>query len=96
MRACRASFFALEIGYVGLLLHKIGDGLGLGTYLSPLHAGHAHLDAVFAIAVHSVPMTAVVTMVYAAHRGWKNALLDARGGWRSSRPRAFFLQVRSP
>src|SRR5690606_12858090 len=28
---------ALEIGYAGLLLHQVGDGLGLGTFASGAH-----------------------------------------------------------
>lgn len=69
----------LEIGYLGLMLHKVGDGLGLGTYTSELHAGHAHFDVVGAIAVHTVPVTALVVLAYARRFDKRVALIRAAG-----------------
>src|SRR5688572_24879304 len=40
----------LEVSYLGLLVHHVGDGVGLGTYSGPSHAGHPHLDVLVALA----------------------------------------------
>ena len=49
----------LELSYWGLMLHKLGDGLALGSFTCEAHAGHHHGDALTAIAAHSVPVTAL-------------------------------------
>jgi uncharacterized membrane protein YraQ (UPF0718 family) len=69
----------LELGYVGLLLHSVGDGVGLALYAGPLHAGHGHYDVMFAIAGHTVPVAALVALAFKTHRGTKNAVLRAVG-----------------
>ena len=69
----------LEIGYVGLLLHRVGDGVGLGLYGGPMHAGHGHYDVIFAIAGHTVPVTAVVLLAFKTHRGTMSAAIRAAG-----------------
>jgi len=67
----------LEIGYIGLVLHHIGDGIGLGLYTGPLHAGHTHYDVLVAIATHTVPVIALVVLAFKTHRGASSA------GWRA-------------
>jgi uncharacterized membrane protein YraQ (UPF0718 family) len=67
----------LELGFVGLLLHSIGDGVGLGLYAGPLHAGHGHYDVLFAIAGHTVPVAALVALAFKTHRGTMNAIVRA-------------------
>jgi hypothetical protein len=70
---------ALEIGYAGLLLHQIGDGLGLGTFASGAHEGHDHMELALAIFAHTVPVAAVVTLAFIRASGPKSALLRAVG-----------------
>jgi uncharacterized membrane protein YraQ (UPF0718 family) len=69
----------LEIGYVGLLLHRVGDGVALGLYGGPHHAGHGHYDVILAIAGHTVPVTALVLLAFKTHRGTASAALRAVG-----------------
>jgi uncharacterized protein len=69
----------LELGYVGLLLHHVGDGIGLGLYAGPLHEGHHHYDVLAALAGHTVPLTALVVLAFRTHRGPVNAALRALG-----------------
>lgn len=70
---------ALEIGYAGLLLHQMGDGLGLGTFASGAHEGHDHVELAVAIFAHTVPVAAVVTLAFIRHAGARSALLRAAG-----------------
>lgn len=69
----------LELGYVGLLLHHVGDGIGLGLYAGPLHTGHGHVDVLVALAAHTVPVTALLVLAFRTHRGPWNAALRAGG-----------------
>jgi uncharacterized membrane protein YraQ (UPF0718 family) len=46
---------ATELGFLGVVLHQIGDGLALGTLGD-------HRDVVIAIGVHTVPLAAVVAL----------------------------------
>lgn len=59
----------LELGFAGLLLHKFGDGVGLGTFSEP--------DVLVAMAVHTVPMVALVVLVYAERRSRSASVLAA-------------------
>lgn len=70
---------ALEIGYAGLLLHQVGDGLGLGTFASGAHEGHDHLELAMAIFAHTVPVAAVVTLAFLRSMGSRSALVRAAG-----------------
>jgi ZIP family zinc transporter len=67
-----------ELGFVGVLLHQVGDGLVLGTVTGEGHAGHAHWDVVAGIAVHTIPLTAAVTLTVIATHGRRAAV--ARSG----------------
>jgi uncharacterized membrane protein YraQ (UPF0718 family) len=69
----------LELGYVGLLLHHVGDGVGFGLYASPLHAGHGHYDVMVALAGHTIPVTALVVLAFRTHRSALNATARAGG-----------------
>ncbi len=53
---------AIELGYAGVLLHQIGDGLGLGAMTRDNHVDWAFLIGVVA---HSVPLVAVITLTFA-------------------------------
>lgn len=74
----RSAGLRLEIGYLGLLVHHVGDGLGLGTFAGGAHAGHAHWDVLLAIGGHTVPVTAVVVLAYGRRATQRVAAL--RGG----------------
>jgi hypothetical protein len=66
----------LELGYVGLLLHQLGDGLALGVYGGPDGGGAAVLAAV---GLHTVPLVAIVLIAYRARASVRAALLRAAG-----------------
>jgi hypothetical protein len=69
----------LGAGYAGLLVHHVGDGLGLGAY-SELPGGAAvHADVLLALAVHTVPLVAVVTIAFGSQHGRSAAVARALG-----------------
>ena len=74
-----SSTMGLELSYWGLLVHKVGDGLVLGSLTGSTHAGHAHGDVLTAIAVHSVPVTALMTLAFTAARGPISGIRRAAG-----------------
>jgi len=67
----------LGLGYLGLLVHHVGDGLGLGAYGDA--ATGAHVDVLLALAVHTVPLVAVVTFAFRGARGARAAVLAGGG-----------------
>jgi hypothetical protein len=69
----------LELSYWGLMLHKLGDGVALGSFTGGAHAGHHHGDVLTAIAVHSVPVTALITLAFTAAHGRKSGIRRAVG-----------------
>jgi len=69
----------LELSYWGLALHKLGDGIALGSFSGEAHAGHHHGDTLLAIAAHSVPVTALITLAFTAAHGWKSGVRRAAG-----------------
>ena len=79
-----SSTMGLELSYWGLMVHKVGDGLALGSFTGDAHAGHHHGDVLTAIAVHSVPVVALITLAFtSAHgrgRGIRRAIGLALGG----------------
>jgi hypothetical protein len=75
----RREVIGLEIGFAGLVLHQIGDGLALGTYTSELHAGHHHAEVLIAIGAHTVPIVALVFLVYAQRKSVKSAIVRSIG-----------------
>lgn len=69
----------LELSYWGLMLHKLGDGVAIGSFTGAAHAGHHHGDALVAIAAHSVPVTALITLAFTAAHGVKSGIRRAIG-----------------
>jgi hypothetical protein len=68
----------LGLGYLGLLVHHVGDGLGLGAYGNS--EGHgSHVDVLIALAVHTVPLVAVVTFAFRSKSGTRGAVLASGG-----------------
>ena len=71
------SLLATELGFIGMLLHQLGDGLALGIFTGPTHAGHHHWDVVIGIAAHTVPLAAVLTLTFIAQSGVAKAIARA-------------------
>ena len=74
-----SSTMGLELSYWGLMVHKLGDGLALGSFTGEAHAGHHHGDVLTAIAVHSVPVTALITLAFTSAHGRKSGVRRAIG-----------------
>jgi len=70
---------ALGAGYAGLLLHHVGDGLGLGAYTSLPGGALAHFSVLLALVVHTVPLVAVVTFAFRSVGGVRAALARSAG-----------------
>ena len=68
---------ALEAGFIGLLVHHVGDGLGIGAYAALPGGVLAHLDVILALIAHTVPLVAVVTLAYRSEYGLGVALRRA-------------------
>src|SRR4051812_10796433 len=68
---------ALEAGFIGLLVHHVGDGLGIGAYAALPGGVLAHLDVILALIAHTVPLVAVVTLAYRSEYGLTIALRRA-------------------
>jgi len=67
---------AREIGYAALLVHQVGDGLGLWAYAGPVHAS---VDVALALAAHTVPITMIVVLQFTLADGWRAAIVRAGG-----------------
>ena len=74
-----SSTMGLELSYWGLIIHKLGDGIALGSFTGEAHAGHHHGDVLTAIAVHSVPVTALITLAFTSAHGRKSGIRRAIG-----------------
>ena len=70
---------ALEAGFIGLLVHHVGDGLGIGAYAALPGGVLAHLDVILALIAHTVPLVAVVTLAYRSEYGLAVALRRVGG-----------------
>ena len=75
----RAQHAVLEAGYWGLVVHHVADGIGLGTYTRlPADQG-SHLDVIVALAAHTVPLIAVVSLAYRMTFGARSAVFRSLG-----------------
>jgi len=77
--AKHSNLWGLELGYAALIVHKLADGVGLGTYASGEHAEHTHLEVFIAIAAHTVPVVALVAMAYHRSGGVRAVVLRTGG-----------------
>jgi uncharacterized membrane protein YraQ (UPF0718 family) len=68
-RKVSAEGLRLELGYAGLLLHRLGDGVVMGV------EGHGS-ELSWAVGAHEIPIVALVTLAY-ARRGLRQALIRA-------------------
>jgi hypothetical protein len=75
----RAAHAVLEAGYWGLVVHHVADGIGLGTYTRLPAAEGSHLDVIVALAAHTVPLIAVVSLAYRTTFGARSAVLRSLG-----------------
>jgi hypothetical protein len=75
----RASGLGLEIGYLGLAVHQVGDGLVLGAYSGGAHYGHLHPDVLLAVGAHTVPTAALMVLAYRRRVGTGAAIARAIG-----------------
>ncbi|HEY3498108.1 MAG TPA: hypothetical protein VGK73_25595 [Polyangiaceae bacterium] len=69
----------LAAGYAGLLVHHVGDGLGLGAYASLPGGPAEYLDVLLALAVHTVPLVAVFALAFRAVAGVRAAVVRSVG-----------------
>jgi len=74
-----ASQAVLEAGYWGLVVHHVADGIGLGAYARLPSTDGSHLDVVVALAAHTVPLIAVVSLAYRSAFGARSAILRSLG-----------------
>ncbi|MEM7437317.1 MAG: hypothetical protein AAF436_19350 [Myxococcota bacterium] len=74
-----SSTLGLELSYWGLIVHKIGDGLALGSFTGAAHAGHGHGDVLTAVAVHSIPVTALMILAFTSAHGRRSGVVRAFG-----------------
>lgn len=63
----------LEIGYLGLLLHNFGDGLGIGA----LPSSWARTEIALSVAAHTIPVVAIFVVAFASQRSTRAALVRA-------------------
>jgi hypothetical protein len=75
----RTSTMGLELSYWGLMLHKLGDGFALGAFTAASHQGHHHDDVLIAIAAHSMPVTALITLAFTSAHGPQSGIRRAVG-----------------
>jgi hypothetical protein len=55
---------ALEASYFGLLLHRVGDGIGLGAFTVEFSENSARGGVIAALAGHAVPVVAIVVQTF--------------------------------
>jgi hypothetical protein len=70
---------ALEASYFGLLLHRVGDGVGLGAFTLEMHAWSGSGGVITAMAAHAVPVVALVVLTFDSLRGRDSAIRRAVG-----------------
>ena len=74
-----ASWVAVEFGYFGLLVHRLGDGIALGLFTGTGESTEANMGALLAVVAHTVPVTAVLVLAYTERYGIRHALMRALG-----------------
>ena len=67
----------LSLGYAGLLVHKVGDGMALAAFGGVLGVVDPPVLAI--LALHTIPVTALVVLAFARCSGPRAGLLHAIG-----------------
>lgn len=67
----------LSLGYAGLVVHKVGDGMAMAAFGGVL--GAVDPLVLGALALHSIPVTALIVLAFARCAGERAALLRALG-----------------
>ena len=75
----RTKHAVLEAGYWGLVVHHVADGIGLGAYTRLPSDQGSHLDVIVALAAHTVPLIAVVSLAYRTTFGARSAVMRSLG-----------------
>ncbi len=65
-----------EVGFAGLLVHQVGDGIGLWVTSG---GGESSLNAAFALSAHTVPLATLFVLRFATLKGLRSALVHAAG-----------------
>jgi hypothetical protein len=69
----------LEVSYIGLVVHRFGDGLSMGAIARASETPTAALAVLLALAAHIVPVTTVMVLAFVGLRGRRTALYRAVG-----------------
>jgi len=77
--AARTPLATLEVSYVGLVVHRFGDGLSMGAIAQASETPTAALAVLLALAAHIVPVTTIMVLAFVGLRGRRTALLRAVG-----------------
>lgn len=65
-----------EVGFAGLLIHQVGDGIGLWVTSG---TAESSLNAAFALSAHTVPLATLFVLRFATLKGRRSALIHAGG-----------------
>lgn len=74
-----AELTALELGYVGLVIHRFGDGLSMGAVEHATASKWAELIVLLALAAHIVPVTTIMLFAIRDLRGIRSAVVRGFG-----------------
>ncbi len=69
----------VEIGYAALVVHRLIDGVLLGTYGGLVHPAGEHAGMLLALTLHAVPVSAAIALRFARSDGIGTALGRATG-----------------
>ncbi len=81
---------ALEAAYFGLLLHRVGDGVGLGAFTGEIYSSAASAGVMTAMSAHAVPVVAIMVLAFDSVQGRGSALARALGLWIASTAGVWF------
>ena len=74
-----AHALAVELGYAALLLHQLADGLLLGAYGGMVYPARGHFALLAAVALHTIPVAAAITLRFEQRDGRRAALGRSAG-----------------
>lgn len=73
------SWVAVEFGFIGILVHRLGDGMALGLFAGDADGLTPNVGALLALAAHGIPVTAVLVLAYVERYGVRHAVFRALG-----------------